>query len=273
MARDKRLNELVLALKGGGEMATGVACRLYRSGMRRIVVLEAENPAAVRRKVTLSEAVFAGSWEVEGVMADAAASAEEVREIWGRGRIPVLVDPQWQSIAALEPDVVVDAVLAKRNLGTRKTEAQLVVGLGPGFTAGGDVHLAVETKRGHDLGRVIEQGSPAPNTGVPGEIAGYAGERVLRAPREGRFASERAIGDRVQSGDIVGSVDQEPVRAAVSGVVRGLLRDGAQVREGAKLGDIDPRGDPQACFTISDKARALGGAVLEAVLGRFNVPV
>ncbi len=271
MPRDKQLNELVLVLKGGGEMATGVACRLYRSGFRRIAVLEADNPAAVRRTVALSEAVFVGSWEVEGVVAEAASSADEVDEIWNRGRIPVLVDPQWQSLSVLGPDVVVDAVLAKRNLGTRKTEAQLVVGLGPGFTAGVDVHLAVETKRGHDLGRVIEQGSPASNTGVPGEIAGYAGERVLRAPRKGRLAAERAIGDPVQSGDIVGAVEGQPVRAAVSGVVRGLLRDGAPVREGAKLGDIDPRGEREACFTISDKARALGGAVLEAVLGRFNV--
>ncbi|MEF8888456.1 MAG: selenium-dependent molybdenum cofactor biosynthesis protein YqeB, partial [Desulfohalobiaceae bacterium] len=204
MPRDKQLNELVLVLKGGGEMATGVACRLYKSGMRRIVLLEAENPAAVRRTVSLSEAVFAGSWEVEGVVAEVAASADEVKEIWDRGRIPVLVDPQWHLISTLRPDVVVDAVLAKRNLGTRKAQAPLVVGMGPGFTAGGDVHLAVETKRGHDLGRVIEQGSPAPNTGVPGEIAGHTGKRVLRAPREGRFATERAIGAPVQSGDIVG---------------------------------------------------------------------
>jgi xanthine dehydrogenase accessory factor len=270
MDRGKRLPDLVLIIKGGGEMATGVAWRLFRSGMRRIVVLETENPAAVRRTVALSEAVFTGSWEVEGVVAEAAPSAEEIREIWGKGRIPVLVDPQWHSLDVLEPDVVVDAVLAKRNLGTRKSEAPLVVGLGPGFTAGGDVHLAVETKRGHDLGRVIEQGSPAPNTGVPGEIGGYAGERVLRAPRKGGFAAERAIGDFLQSGDRVGAVEREPVRAAVSGVLRGLLRDGSVVHKGAKLGDIDPRGERETCFTISDKARALGGAVLEAVLGRFN---
>lgn len=273
MPRDKRLCDLVLVIKGAGEMASGIAWRLFRSGMQRMVLIETPSPMAVRRGVSFCEAVHDGDCCVEGVKAQAAFFAEEVPRIWERRRIPVLVDPQWESLPYFEPDAVIDAVLAKRNLGTRKTDASLVVGLGPGFTAGGDVHYAIETKRGHDLGRVIEQGSPAPNTGVPGTIAGYSRERVLRAPSAGSFSSERVIGDCVQSGDIVGAVDGDPVRAAVSGVVRGLLRDGSPVREATKLGDIDPRGDLQACFTISDKARALGGAVLEAVLGRFNVPV
>jgi len=270
MPGNNRLSELGLVIKGAGEMASGVAWRLFRSGMRRLVLLETGSPMAVRRGVSFCEAVHDGNCVVEGVEAEIASTAADVDKIWNRGRIPVLVDPQWTSLPILTPDVVVDAVLAKGNLGTSMDEAPLVVGLGPGFTAGFDVHLAVETKRGHDLGRVIEQGSPAPNTGVPGTIGGYNRERVLRATLGGNFIAERQIGDQVASGEVVGAVNGEPIGAEVSGVLRGLLRDGTRVAKGAKLGDIDPRGDPSACFTVSDKARALGGAVLEAVLSRFN---
>ena len=183
-----------------------------------------------------------------------------------------MVDPDWKALDALRPDVVVDAILAKRNLGTHTGEASLVIGLGPGFNAGEDVHLVVETNRGHNLGRIITAGPAEPNTGVPGTIAGVTGQRVLRAPADGQFLSERSIGDQVKAGEMVGSVGEAPVRALIDGVIRGLIRPGNHVTPGLKIGDVDPRAQKQNCDTISDKARAIGGAVLEAILRVFNIP-
>jgi xanthine dehydrogenase accessory factor len=180
------------------------------------------------------------------------------------------VDPEAKVIKFLKPDVVVDAILAKKNLGTKITDAPLVIGLGPGFCAGKDVHLVVETNRGHNLGRVISEGEAEKNTGVPGVIAGYGAERVFRGPKEGRFTTLKDIGDYVEAGEVVAEVDGVPVKAQIKGVIRGMLRDGTDVWKGVKAGDIDPRGIKESCYTVSEKAMAIGGGVLEAILSYFN---
>jgi xanthine dehydrogenase accessory factor len=233
-------------------------------------MMEIENPLAVRRKVSFCEAIHDGTACVEGISAIKVESPSGIKHAWTQNAIPVLVDPAWEAIKLLSPHVVIDAVIAKRNLGTRITEAPLVIGLGPGFTAGKDVHMAIETNRGHDLGRVILDGSPEPNTGIPGTIAGIAGERVLRAPCAGVFTSHLDIGSLVQKGDVVGHVDGQPVITIIDGVIRGLIRPRTLVTKGLKIGDVDPRGNPVYCNTISEKARALGGSVLEAILRQYN---
>lgn len=264
------LSDLVICIKGAGEMASGVAWRLHRSHFRRIVMLETSAPMAVRRTVSFCEAAIQGDMTVEGVTAVRADGAGDARQAWRSGWIAVVADPEWRSIAPLQPDVLVDAVVAKRNLGTRIDDADLVIGLGPGFTAGEDVHRVVETNRGHNLGRVIASGWAEPNTGVPGVIGGYGPERVLKAPADGAFTASRRIGEMVRPGDRVGDVAGVPVSAAVAGVLRGLIRSGATVTKGRKVGDVDPRGRVEYCHTISDKARAVAGGVLEAILERFN---
>ncbi len=264
------LKGLRIVVRGAGDLATGVALRLYRSGFRRLVMLEREGPLAVRRMVSFSEAVRHGRHVVEGVAAERASSALQAGEILDRGAIPVLVDPLGSILGLLRPDVLVDAAMAKRNLGTAKDDATLVVGLGPGFTAGVDCHRVVETHRGHGLGRVIASGEAFPNTGVPEAVMGYSSERVMRAPAEGIFETDLDIGREVAQGQTVGFVGQRPVVAAISGVLRGLLPDLTPVSGGLKVGDVDPRSDPEACRLASDKALAVGGGVLEAILERFN---
>ena len=251
-------------------MASAVAWRLYQARIRNIFMLEVEEPLAVRREVSFCEAVHANRHEVEGVEAVLASDMGQVSSIWQQDRIAVLADPQWHAIAQLKPDVVIDAILAKRNLGTRLSEASQVIALGPGFKAPEDAHLVIETNRGHDLGRIITSGFAESNTGVPGSIGGYTQERVLRSPVDGFFTSKRVIGDIVKRGDLIAEVDGQAVDAKIDGVVRGLIRGGRQVKKGLKLGDIDPRGEVRFCHTISEKARAIGGSVLEAILRRFN---
>lgn len=264
------LNELVIAVKGAGEMATGIACRLFNANFKRIFMMDIENPMAVRRRVSFCEAVHDGTALVEGIEAKKVQTPDQIRTAWDNNTIPVLVDPSWKTVNILTPHIMVDAVVAKRNLGTTITEAPLVIGLGPGFTAGENVHMAIETNRGHNLGRVMVDGSPEPNTGIPGTIAGIAGERVLRAPCAGVFTSHLDIGALVQKGDVVGHVDKEPVLTIIDGVVRGLIRPRTRVTKGLKIGDVDPRGKMEYCTTISEKARALGGSVLEAILRHYN---
>lgn len=264
-----KLKDLVVLVKGGGEMATGVAHRLARCGFR-VCLTEIPEPLAVRRGVAFCEAVFEGRKEVEGLLAKRVTGREEIFAAWKEGEIPVIVDPQGEIWKELKPDVVVDSILAKKNTGTRIDDAPLVIGLGPGFRAGESVHLVIETNRGHRLGKVIEAGEADPDTGIPGEIAGYTWERVLRAPLTGRFLGKRRIGDPVQKGEVVGEVEGGQIEAKIGGVLRGILRDGLRVQEGVKVGDIDPRGNREHCFTISDKARAIGGGVLEAILMRYN---
>ena len=264
------LNELIVAIKGAGEMASAAAWRIYMSNIRQILMLETPSPLAVRREVSFCEAVYEGRQTVEGVEACKVGKDTDVRKAWAQGKIAVAVDPEWKILDRFQPNVVIDAILAKKNLGTRMSEAPLVIGLGPGYVAGQDVHLVIETNRGHNLGKILTSGSAAPNTGIPGSIGGYTEERVLRAPRDGEFKTRYAIGDQVKRNDVIATVAENAVRAKIDGVLRGLIRSSVPVRQGLKLGDIDPRGDADYCHTISDKARAISGSVLEAILRVYN---
>lgn len=260
---------LKVLIRGAGEMASAVAWRLNRCHFR-VLMTEIPKPLSVRRRVCFSEAVFQGEQVVEGVRGVLIRDPREVEGVWARGEVAIIVDPEAECLDTIGPDVLVDAIMAKRNLGTRMDQAPLVIGLGPGFSAGRDVHVVIETNRGHNLGRTIYQGEAEPNTGIPGEIAGVSAQRVLRAPSDGIFRPVRDIGDRVKRGEVVAWVEGEPVKAEIDGVIRGLLREGMEVSKGLKLGDIDPRGIREYCFTISDKARAIAGGVLEAILHHFN---
>ena len=296
---------LLIICRGAGDLATGIIHRLHRAG-HRVIALETDYPAAIRRQVSFCEAVYDGSAAVEGVtarlvpaLADAETDTETcsgindtpaahiVSEKWDSsaieavleaGEVPLLIDPKGESIALLKPDVVVDAIIAKKNLGTTIDMAPLVIGVGPGFTAGQDVHLVIESMRGHNLARIITDGMAQPNTGVPGNIAGFTSERVIHAPAAGYIHDVRKSGDIVQKGDEIARIypDKEsydnalseyvPVNATITGIIRGLIREGYYFREGFKIADIDPReSELTNCFTISDKARSIAGSVLEAV--------
>lgn len=254
-------------IKGAGDLATGIACRLHRSGFQ-IAMTEIAVPTTVRRTVAFSRAVYEGTATVEDITGVLCGNREEVEAALAGDRIAVLVDPDCRILETWEPDAVVDAILAKKNLGTGITDAAIVIGVGPGFTAGEDCHCVVETKRGHNLGRCIYQGSAIPNTGIPGMIGGYAIERLVKASDDGVFRGTVTIGDLVKKNQIVGYAGNTPIYAQIDGVVRGLLPDGVIVTKGMKSGDIDPRGDVGSCFTVSDKATAIGGGVLEAILHR-----
>lgn len=254
-----------VVIKGAGDLASGVAHRLYQSGFR-IVMLELPQPMVVRTTVSFAAVVYEGEAEVEGVKACLARNEKEIERCWEAGCIPVHVDPAAELVEKLRPPILVDAIIAKRNTGTSCEHAPVVIGLGPGFIAPRDVHAVVETKRGHELGRVIYNGEAAPNTGVPGDIGGYGAQRVLRAPQNGIFQPQRAIGDLVQEGEAVAFVDGVPVASAIDGMVRGMLFPGLKVRAGTKVGDVDPRGATANYLSISDKARAIAGGVLEAIL-------
>lgn len=254
-----------IVIRGAGDIATGIALRLIRSGMQ-VVLTDLPQPTAIRRTVCFSPAITEGETTVEGITARRAENSEEALSLLSRGTVPVLADPECRCLAALGPDALVDAILAKRNLGTRITDAPIVIGVGPGFTAGIDCHAVVETMRGHTLGRAIYRGSALPNTNIPGLIGGYAGERVLRAPADGIFHQRLDIGAEVQAGDIAGEVNGLPMVCTIGGVVRGLLPEGTPVHKGMKSGDVDPRCKPEYCTTASDKALAVGGGVLEAIL-------
>jgi len=263
-------SDLLIGLKGAGEMASAAAWRLFQAGFANIFLMEIAAPLAVRREVSFCEAVYDGSKVVEGVEALRAERPEHFHTIWAAGKIAVTVDPAWNALRHIRPHVLVDAILAKKNLGTRKDEAGLVIGLGPGFVAGQDVHFVIETQRGHHLGRILTTGAAAPNTGIPGPIAGRTTERVLRAPAEGEFRTSSRIGDRIEEGQVVGQVGASQVHSRIGGVLRGVIRPGTRVTRGLKIGDIDPRGEASFCFSISDKARAIAGSVLEAVLRTYN---
>lgn len=296
---------LLIICRGAGDLATGIIHRLHRAG-HRVIALETDYPAAIRRQVSFCEAVYDGSAAVEGVtarlvpaLADAETDTETysgindtpaahiasekwdssvIEAVLEAGEVPLLIDPKGESIALLKPDVVVDAIIAKKNLGTTINMAPLVIGVGPGFTAGQDVHLVIESMRGHNLARIITDGMAQPNTGVPGNISGFTSERVIHAPAAGYIHDVRKIGDIVQKGDEIARIypDKEsydnalseyvPVNATITGIIRGLIREGYYFREGFKIADIDPReSELTNCFTISDKARSIAGSVLEAV--------
>jgi xanthine dehydrogenase accessory factor len=268
-AAEAALSPVVL-VKGAGEMASGIAWRFHRAGLRRICMLDLAAPLCVRRRVSFCTALESGAAAIEGVRAVRVRTRRDVEAAWGRGAIAVASTDDWAHIEGIGPDVVIDAILAKRNTGTRKDDAPLVIALGPGFEAGTDCHLVIETNRGHDLGRLIERGRAAPNTGIPGDIAGHTSDRVLRAPVAGEFRTERRIGELVRRGDLIGEVSGHAVSAPLDGVLRGLIRPGTVVACGLKLGDIDPRGRREYCDTISDKARAIAGAALEGVMRHCN---
>ncbi|WP_045219781.1 selenium-dependent molybdenum cofactor biosynthesis protein YqeB [Desulfonatronum thioautotrophicum] len=263
-----------ILIRGAGDLATGVALELYESGLKHLLLLERPQPMAVRRLVAFSEAVYAGWIVVEGIMAVRIDSLEQAAAAWDKGEIPVLLDPCMTCLKEVQPQILVDALIAKRNTGVHRGLAHLVVGLGPGFVAGEDVHCVVETHRGHGLGEVRLAGSACPNTGIPGPVLGRTVERLLRAPSDGVFTARRAIGDIVRQGEVVGRVsandDAPPVTALTSGVIRGLLRSGAVVRKGQKLGDIDPRNETWRCLCVSDKARAVGQGVVRAVRAHLH---
>jgi xanthine dehydrogenase accessory factor len=263
-----------IIVKGAGEMASAVAWRLYMANLRRICLLDLDQPLCVRRQVSFCTALESGAAVVEGVRAVAARDWSAIEEAWESQCIAVISTTGWARIVAAvpAPDVAIDAILAKSNLGTRRDDARLVIALGPGFTAGVDCHLVIETNRGHDLGRIIARGSAEPNTGIPGDIAGHTDARVLRAPAAGRFDSQRVIGELVRRNDVVGQVAGHPVTARLDGMLRGLIRPGTSVSTGLKLGDIDPRSQRKYCCTISDKARAIAGAALEGVMRYCNLP-
>lgn len=255
----------VAVVRGGGDLATGTINRLFKSGFI-VYVLEMARPTVIRLNVSAASALFDGSIEVEGLLYFRADSIEDARQLISQGKVPVLVDPKMKYLSEIKPDLLVDATLAKINMGVTKELAPCVIGLGPGFTAGFDCHAVVETSRGHDLGVLIYDGRAHENTGIPGLIAGFAEERVIRSTGDGVLERKVEIGDLVKQGDIIGHVAGVPVYARIDGVIRGLIHPDVSVHEGMKIGDIDPRGNVRACFTISDKARALGGSVLEGFL-------
>ena len=256
---------MFVIIKGAGDIASGIALRLRHAGFD-IVMTDLERPTAIRRTVCFSQAIVNGSAVVEDVRARRAESAKDALDIIKDGEIAVLADERAECAGELKPDALVDAILAKKNLGTKITDAPVVIGIGPGFTAGEDCHAVVETQRGHYLGRVILEGSAAENTGVPGNIGGYTVERIIRAVKDGIFTPVCSIGDVVEAGQTVGYVDGEPVKCLIGGVLRGILPENTPVYKGMKSGDVDPRCELAHCFTVSDKALAVGGGVLEAVL-------
>jgi xanthine dehydrogenase accessory factor len=252
-------------IKGAGDLATGVAVRLHRAGLR-VLMTEIAEPTVVRRTVAFAEAIFAGETSVEGIRGVRAATQAEAENALLQESIPVLVDPAARVVRQVRPTVLIDGVMAKRNLGTALDDAPVVIALGPGFVAGQDAHAVVETQRGHYLGRMILDGSATPDTGVPGNIGGFTRERVLRAPVAGRMAEPRPIGTHVDAGETVGWVAGQPVQTAIAGTLRGLVREGLAVSAGMKVGDVDPRAEHAHCFTVSDKSLAIAGGALEAVL-------
>lgn len=252
----------IILVRGGGDLATGVVQKLCHAG-HRVAILEAAKPTAIRRTVALCAAVYEGTAQVEDILATRVDGLDAFFTCWEKGEVPVLVDPLGESIRALRPQGVIDAILAKRNLGTHAGMAPIVIALGPGFSAPEDAHAIIETMRGHRLGSIIWAGSALPNTGIPGKVGGQSALRVLRAPQAGVFVPIRQIGDIVKAGDPIFSVAGETVHAPFDGLVRGMMPEGITVRAGEKSGDIDPRVDSD-CYTISDKARAIGGGVLDA---------
>jgi len=260
-----QISSLKIVIKGAGEMATGIAHRLFMANFKHIVMTEIEQPVTVRRTVAFSESVYTGISRVEDVTALLVKNVGEIPDVWRKNCIAVIVDPKWNIVETMKPDIVIDAIMAKRNIGTKKDEAQIVIGVGPGFTAPIDVHAVVESNRGHYLGRAIYNGFAEPHTGIPGPVMGITAERVLRSPHAGIVKLVCDFGDKVKKGDVVMYVDSTPVLAPIDGVVRGLIRE-IYVSADEKIGDIDPRGIKDYCYTITEKARAIGGGVLEAMM-------
>lgn len=254
-------------LRGGGDLATGVAARLHRAGFS-LLVTEIEKPLAVRRLVALAEAVYRGRVTIEDLSGRLINSYEEAEDLWRKGEIPVLVDPEAECRVRMNPLALVDARMRKKPPEIGREAAPVVIGLGPGFSAGKNCHAVVETNRGHHLGRVFWSGQAEADTGVPGSVKGYDVDRVLRAPASGQLEAAVELGSIVQAGDTIATINGETLMAPFEGALRGLLHDGLTVQQGMKIGDLDPRANPRYCYEISDKALAVGGGVLEALLSR-----
>lgn len=267
--RNSTMRGLTIVIKGAGEMASGIAHRLYNAGLTKILMTDIKEPVAVRRTVSFSESAYEGKAEVEGVRAALLRDIDELPGLWQRKSIGVFVDPEGRCIKRIRPHVLIDAIMTKTRTSTRIGEAPLVIGIGPGFTSPENVHVVIESNRGHNLGKVIREGSAEPFTGTPGATMGYTAERVLRSPHAGRVRHILHIGDPVTEGEVILHVENTPVVARIGGVLRGLIRE-ISVKEGKKLGDIDPRGRIEHCHTVSDKARAIGGGVLEAIMADYN---
>lgn len=264
------LANLVVLIRGGGEVASGVAHKLARAHFR-VCLTETSQPLAVSRGVAFCEAIYDGEKEVEGIIAKRVESANQITGVWRQNQLPIIVDPDALVKDRIKPTVLVDALMAKQNLGTKISDAPLVIGLGPGFKAKEDVHVVVETNNSERLGLVITDGEAEANTRIPVVVGGLTSERVLHSPSDGQFATDKDIGDMVAAGDMVASVAAQPLKTEIGGVVRALLRNGTVVEKGAKLGEVDPSGDKEACYTIRPRMRAIAGGVLEAILMRFNV--
>ena len=256
----------IIIVRGGGDIASGAIQKLYRSGFK-VLVLETETPSAIRRKVAFCEAVYEKEIEIEGIKARLVDNDEEIQDCWDSDIVPVMIDSRGKVIERLKPLAVVDGILAKQNFGTKRSMAPITVALGPGFSAPEDVDIVIETMRGHNLGRIIEEGRASENTGVPGIIAGVGIERVIYSDYSGIITNIEKIGNVVEKGDVIAVVGNNEIYASISGVLRGIIRDGYKVKKGLKIADIDPRiSEKDNCFTISDKARNIGGAVLESIL-------
>ncbi len=269
MKMARRLADLIIVIRGGGEVASAIAHMLARSHFR-VCLTEVPYPQAVSRGVTFCEAIYDGEKEVEGVVAKSVSSIAEVFKVWAEDNIPIMVDPEASIKDSLHPEILIDAIMAKRNLGTKLSDAPLVIGIGPGFQAGRDVHVIVETNSSINLGKVILRGEAEEDTGIPIPIAGLTFARVLHSPQEGLFSSQKNIGDGISSGEVVAFVGKQPVTAEVGGILRGLIREGLKVKRGTKLGEIDPLGAKEVCYTIRPKMRAIAGGVLEAILMHCN---
>lgn len=263
------LEKKLVVIRGGGDIASGIACRLFNSGFR-VIILEIAKPSAIRRKVSFCQAVYENQVFVQGICGKLVKTIDEALHLTENGFIPVIIDENLNSLKKITSYILIDAILAKRNLGTTIDLASVVIGVGPGFTAGIDVDAVVETKRGHHLGEVILTGSAQPNTGIPGIIGGYGIERVIKSPQAGVVTIIKDIGSLVNSGDTVALVDGLEVKTQISGVVRGMIQDGYHVTENMKMADVDSRGNVSHCFSVSDKARAVAGGVLEAIMYLVN---
>lgn len=263
------IGNLTVLIRGAGDVASGIGYRLYKCGFK-VIFLEKGYPQVVRRKVSFAETVYDGECMVEGIKGKHTASVQSAFNLLEKGIIPVLIDPKGELIKEINPDILVDATIAKKNIGTNRSMADLVIGVGPGFIANKDVDVIVESNRGHNLGRVLYEGMAEENTGIPGMINGYSQERVLRSNYDGYIHVLKDIGSKVNSGDVLATIDDHEVKSKIDGVVRGMIRNGYEVKKGMKIGDVDPRGDINNCYTISDKALAIGGGVLEAILFYLN---
>ncbi len=251
-------------VRGGGDLATGIIY-ILKHFVYDVIITETQNPSAIRRTVSLCEAIYEDEYTVEDITAVLCKSVSDIPSILNQDKIPLLIDPKCEMIKELKPDIVVDAILAKKNLGTTTDMAKIVIGIGPGFCAGKDVHAAVETSRGHNLARVIFSGTASKNTGVPGIIAGYGIERVIHSPCAGIIKNIAKIGDSVDKNEIIAYVNEVPVKAKIAGTLRGLIRDGYKVKNGFKIADVDPRDVSEYCNSISDKSRMIGFGTLFAI--------